>query len=146
MIKSVSATSDITHKSLLTYSTWLVIGVWLIFTGAVLIYNTSNGDSSFFSYLFGAIRIWVGGRALKFARSITDKSNQPQALFLRCLTLLLLLLMVCLPLLVFILQTSFMLFGTYQPNESYMQNAKRLIIISVCYLLATIFAGWRLRK
>jgi uncharacterized membrane protein len=146
MNKSASTPQNITHTSLLTYSTWLVAGVWLVFTGVELIYKTSNGDNSFFNYLFGAVRILIGIHTFKFAHLVAYKSNDPQISFLRAMTSILFTIMIVLPLLRFILETTAALFGTYQPGEPYRENATRIVFTAACYLFATLFADWWLRK
>jgi len=146
MNKSISTPQNITHISLLTYSTWLVAGVWLIFTGVMLIYKPPDNDYWFFNYFFGAVRLLIGVHALRSARSVAHKSSEPQKLFLRAMTFILLTIILILPLLLFIFQTSIILFGTYQPGELYRENIIRLVSIAICYMLATIYADWRLRK
>ena len=146
MNKTNSTLSTVSHITLLAYSTWLVVGIWLIFTGAELIYKTSNGNDSSFNYLFGALRFLVGVNALRTAPTAAQKSGEPLGLSFKVLTYLLLILLVGLPFLVLIYQISKILFGTFQPDKLYRETAVRLLIVGVCYLFATFFADWRLRK
>ena len=145
MNKTNSTSPNIKKTSLLTFSTWLAIGFWLIFTGAELIFKTPSDDNSL-GYLLGAFRIFVGVHAVRSARLVADKSREPQGASLRSLTSIILFAIVGLPLLLFIYQTLIILFGVEQPNELYRENAVRLMTIAVCYLIATIFAGWRLKE
>ena len=146
MDKSESSAPQISHITLLTYSTWLVAGAWLIFTGAWLILNPPNTEQWFFNYFFGAIRLFTGVHALRSAGTVARRTNEPQKSTSWLMTSVLLTMMVVLPLLMFIIQTSMMTFGTYQPGESYRENLVRLISIAAGYLFATIYADWRLRK
>lgn len=146
MNKSDSTASTVSFPTLLTYSTWLVAGIWLIFTGAMLIFRLPNSDNSFFNYFFGAIRLVFGIQALRMARPVARNSNNPQKFTLRFTTVLLIIMMFVMPLLAFGFQSLMMLFGTYQPGEFYTENILRLIFIAVCYIPAIIFADWRLRK
>ncbi|MDQ3712385.1 MAG: hypothetical protein M3388_09225 [Acidobacteriota bacterium] len=88
----------------------------------------------------------IGVHDFRAAHSVAGKTNKPQKLTLRLMTCILLTIMVVLPLLLFMLQTSMMLFGTYQPGKLYRENVIKLVSISICYMLATIYADWRLRK
>jgi len=147
MNKSDSIPSlNITHTCLLTYSTWLVAGTWLIFTGAELIYKTTNGENSSSGYLFGAIRILIGVHTFRFARRVALKSSDPQNKFLLFMTATLFTIMFVLPVLSFVFVSFVALFGTYEPDEHYRENVIRIIFIAVCYLFATLFADWSLRK
>jgi hypothetical protein len=145
MNEKSSDSSKVTHLSLLTYSTWLVVGVWLIFTGIGLIFSNISGDFALVNFLFGALRFYVGIRALQTARMITYKSNQPQGLLIRFLTFTLLILIIDAPFLIFVFQSAPILFGISAPGDHYRADAERIILIAGCYLLATLFGGWQLR-
>lgn len=132
--------------TLLTYSTWLVVGSWLIATGAQEIYKVSNSDNSFLIYLIGVVRIFIGVHALRSAYAVTLQASGPQGFSLRVLTFILLILMIGAPLFVLIFQTLASLFTGYQPDEKYLENGMRIVYIGGGYLLATLFAGWRLAK
>lgn len=143
---SASASPGISHIVLLIFSTWLVAGAWLIFTGAELIYKMSNGDSSFAGYFFGTVRILIGVHTFRFARPVAIKSSDSQKTFILFMTSTLFTIMIVLPVLSFIFVSSVALLGTYEPDEHYRENALRLLAIAICYMLAIIFADWRLRK
>lgn len=141
-----NAAPSISFSSLLTYSSWLVAGAWLIGTGVMLIFRPPNADNGFFNYLLGAVRVLIGVHALRTARSVALESREPQRFSLHLITGVLVMMMFAMPLLLFIFQSLAMLFGAYQPGELYTENISRLLFVAVCYIPAIIFADWRLRK
>lgn len=146
MNKSDLDASGISLSSLLTYSSWLVAGVWLIGTGVMLIFRPPNPDNGFFNYLLGAARLLIGVHALRTARSVARESRKQQRFWLQFVTGLLLTMMFVMPLLLFIFQILTMIFGTYQPDELYTENIARLVFVALCYIPAVVFADWRLRN
>lgn len=145
-MNEADATRNVSHISLLTYSTWLVLGIWLLSTGGRLIFKTADGDHSFLNYFLGAVRILIGLNAAAAAHSVARRADLPAGFSIRLLTYILVGLLVGLPLLLFVLQIAVAVFGTYQLGELYTENVTRLIFIAVCYLLATVYAGRKLSK
>lgn len=119
------------------------MGIWLIFTGVKLIYQPPETDSRTLDYLVGAFRILIRLNAMRTVPSVAHRADQTKNLFLRVLTNLLVIMLIGLPLLLLVTQTLATFFGIGQPDELAAETVTRIIFTAVCYLLATLFAGWR---
>lgn len=148
VMKREVATTETTFTggSVLAYSTWLVLGVWLIFQGGEQIIRAALGDNSLLGYFMGALRIVIGALLLPAASKSAQLWNEPRGSAVRAMTFVLLMLIVGVPLVVVVVHTSVILSGQAEADENYRRHVMRLALIAATYVLATIWAGWRLKK
>lgn len=139
--------SDTSHVALLSYSTWLGGGMWLIYTGCRLFFQNSDSmETALFNSIFGFLRIFLGLKAIQMAREIPYRINGIQRRFFRLLTNIFITLTVGIPFAIFIFHIFVVFSGRREPDDFFLQNAINLLTAATFYLFATIYAGWKMSK
>lgn len=128
------------------YSTWLVLGAWLVFQGGEGIVRATHDDGTLSGCLVGALRVAVGVLLLRTAHKAARWWDELRGSAVRAMSVVLVILLFGVPLFVVLAHSAIIMAGGAQADDLYRRHVTRLVLVAAAYMPATAWAGWRSKR